>query len=222
MREVLDILGAYLEEIERFNSLYGLVGAKSRHDLITRHLLDCLAPLGTVLRFLNGKRAPAADAGSGAGLPGIPLGACLPDVPFTLIERKGKRAGFLRNTQAVLGLSNVKVEEGDIAKSSAGRFALVTFRAVSPLTPGLLAILFRLLTPDGALAAYKGRKDKIAAEIEGVKSLVKDWELHPLRVPFLDEERHLLLIRPLRPALSPSAPMAGQFFLNAEQRPQDL
>jgi 16S rRNA (guanine527-N7)-methyltransferase len=193
--EVFRLLAAYLGEIERFNPRYKLVGAKSRQDLIVRHLLDSLAPLGILRRLLHRADAPVADVGSGAGLPGIPLAIGLSDVPFTLIERMGKRAGFLRNTQGVLGLPRVKVEEGDMAKSPEGRFALVTFRAVSPIQPDFLAVLFRLLAPDGVVAAYKGRRDKIEREMESVRGIVKDWEIHPTRVPFLDEERHLLIIR---------------------------
>ncbi|MDR1058118.1 MAG: class I SAM-dependent methyltransferase, partial [Treponema sp.] len=96
-------LETYIAEIELFNPAYGLVGAGDRRELVIKHILDSLAPLGIIHRLLSAFPSPynIADAGSGAGLPGIPLAICLPDVSFTLIERMGRRAGFLRNTLAV-------------------------------------------------------------------------------------------------------------------------
>ncbi|MCL2139316.1 MAG: class I SAM-dependent methyltransferase, partial [Treponema sp.] len=107
---ILPLLEQYLAEIERFNPSLSLVGTNDRHCLIVRHILDSLAPLGIIFRAMNGSHASIADVGSGAGLPGIPLAITLPDVKFTLIERKNRRAGFLRNVCNILGLSNVSVE----------------------------------------------------------------------------------------------------------------
>jgi 16S rRNA (guanine527-N7)-methyltransferase len=191
--EIAARLAAYIAEIELFNPALGLVGAGSRQELVVRHILDSLAPLG-ILRRLLADRAPcAADVGSGAGLPGIPLAIALPQVRFTLIERMGRRAGFLRNAQAVLGLSNIAVEEVEQEKAGPGRFSLVVFRAFRPLEPKIIKGLFRLLNDGGILAAYKGRREKIGEEMEALK-FGCEWEAIPCPVPFLDEERHLLLI----------------------------
>jgi 16S rRNA (guanine527-N7)-methyltransferase len=103
----------------------------------------------------------------------------------------GRRAGFLRNTLAVLGLSQVTVEEGEMEKAAPGRFSLITFRAFHPLEPAILKGLFRLLLPGGVLAAYKGRREKLDEEMA---VLPGGWETHPLDVPFLGEERHLVVI----------------------------
>jgi 16S rRNA (guanine527-N7)-methyltransferase len=148
-----------------------------------------------------------ADVGSGAGLPGIPLAICLPDCRFTLIERKTRRAVFLRNTLTALGLPNAEVEEWEMEKAPRFCFGLICFRAFHPLDVRLLKMLFRLLAPGGVLAAYKGRQEKIAAEMGAVRDLVGSWEAIPCPVPFLDEERHLVVIAPL-----PSLPVHGKFF----------
>ena len=111
------ILQKYIEEIELFNQAYGLVKVKDRDELIVKHILDSLAPLELITQLLKKSTCISlepwqiADVGSGAGFPGIPLAAHLPSAEFTLIERMGRRAGFLRNCIAVLGLSNVQVEE---------------------------------------------------------------------------------------------------------------
>ena len=217
--EIILLLARYIKEIELFNPAYGLVGTNDHQELIIRHILDSLAPLGIIFRLC--KQAPPAalpaadafspgqsidrpahtrpqivDVGSGAGLPGIPLAIVLSACDFTLIERMSRRAGFLLNTKAGLGLSNVTVEEGDIEKTATGRFSLVVFRALKPLDPKLLKCLFRVLTPGGLIVAYKGRREKIGEEMTPLEKWCGGWEAIPCPVPFLDEERHLLIIKP--------------------------
>lgn len=231
--KTLSLLRKYIGEIELFNPAYGLVKVRDRRELIVKHVFDSLAPLHVIHRIISrgaavhgsapggpaacaaDKYAPSdktpliADAGSGAGLPGIPLAVCMPGADFTLIERMGRRAGFLRNALAVLGLPNVRVEEAEMEKLSASpslRFDVIVFRAFRPLEPAILKGLLRLLAPGGALAAYKGRKKSIEEEMTGVLDAAQKgagpslgaWEMIPLEVPFLDEERHLLLIEPRR------------------------
>jgi 16S rRNA (guanine527-N7)-methyltransferase len=195
----LDLLAKYIGEIERFNPAYGLVKVRDRRELIVKHILDSLTPLGTLSRIIEGGAA-VADVGSGAGLPGIPLAIGLPEARFTLIERMGRRAGFLRNCLAALSLSNVTVEEGEMEKSAPGRFGLVVFRAFRPLEAPVLKGLARLLLPGGVIAAYKGRREAIEKELKAAEAAVPEFpfsrEIIPLRVPFLDEERHLALIIP--------------------------
>jgi 16S rRNA (guanine527-N7)-methyltransferase len=195
------LLEQYIAEIELFNSPYGLVSVKNRRDLVVRHILDSLAALGVLPEGDRARRI--ADVGSGAGLPGIPLAVCLPNSRFTLIERMGRRAGFLRNTVAALGLSNVKVEEREMEKASPGRFDLVVFRAFRPLEPPILRGLLRLLAEGGILAAWKGRRSATEEELgkleaAGLLSASPArglrWEILPVEVPFLEEERRLLII----------------------------
>jgi 16S rRNA (guanine527-N7)-methyltransferase len=205
------LLARYAGEIERFNPAYGLVGARTREDLVVRHILDSLAPLGIIAGLLaerpppgepggaagGGPQEPAriADVGSGAGLPGIPLAIALPEARFTLIERMGRRAGFLRNTIAVLGLDNAAVEEGDMEKAEPGRFGLLCFRAFRPLEAPVLKALYRLLAPGGIIAAYKGRAEAIQAEMEAAGDWAGPWESLSCPVPGLEEERHLVVLR---------------------------
>jgi 16S rRNA (guanine527-N7)-methyltransferase len=200
--EVFTLLSRYITEIELHNPALSLVGTNDRQELIIRHILDSLAPLGIISRRLDlpssTRQFSIADVGSGAGLPGIPLAITLPSVAFTLVERKGRRAGFLRNVLATLGLSYVSVEEEEMEKAKPGRFTLVTFRAFRPLEPKIYKKLFRLCGAGGCLAAYKGRREKIQAEMsaleEAVPHVAGHWECIPCPVPFLDEERHLVVV----------------------------
>jgi 16S rRNA (guanine527-N7)-methyltransferase len=195
--EVMALLEKYIAEIELFNPAYGLVGTNDHEELVVRHILDSLAPLGIISRLLAaaGDSPKIADVGSGAGLPGIPLAAALPHTGVTLIERMGKRAGFLRNVCAALALPNIAVEETEMEKAPPDRFALVVFRAFRPLEPKLVKGLFRLCREGGVLAAYKGRTEKIAEEMAPLNIICGGQEVIPCPVPFLDEERHLLVIK---------------------------
>jgi len=204
--EIISLLIKYITEIELCNPALGLVGTNDRQELIIRHILDSLAPLGIITQIATKHDDPSvrqlqiADVGSGAGLPGIPLAIVMPHARFTLIERKGRRAAFLRNARTALGLSHVKVEEAEMEKAQPGRFDVVTFRAFKPLEPKIVKKLFRLCAEDGVLAAYKGRREKIEGEIIALETARKHGytfacEVFPCPVPFLDEERHLVLIK---------------------------
>jgi 16S rRNA (guanine527-N7)-methyltransferase len=193
-------LKRYVKEIELFNSAYGLVGTNDTNELVTKHILDSLAPLGIIMKLLRdsgaGKTAKIADVGSGAGLPGIPLAIVLPQYEFTLIERMGRRAGFLLNTKAVLSLSNVTVEEGEFEKAGNGTFNLVTFRALKSMDQKLIKTLIKKCDQGGIITAYKGRREKIEAEMASLQKICENWEAIQYVTPFLEEERHLLVIKP--------------------------
>jgi len=197
--EIISLLERYKKEIELFNDAYGLVGTSDPKELVIKHILDSLAPMGIIFRLLNGAeytadRPKIADAGSGAGLPGIPLAVAMPNCDFTLIERMGRRAGFLCGAKAVLALSNVTVEEGELEQTQQGRFALVTFRAFKPLEPKLLKTLFKACAKGGVIATYRGRLEKTQQEMAPLENACL-WEAIPYSVPFLEEQRHLLVIK---------------------------
>ena len=212
-------LTQYIEEIELFNTAYGLVKVKDREELIIKHILDSLAPikiLGSLPDRVKNRSNKSkhtdeqalvniADLGSGAGLPGIPLAIFMRNSEITLIERMGRRAGFLRNVLAVLALPNVKVLEADLdelAIKPALQFDLIVFRAFRPLEAPIFKGLLKLLAPDGFIAAYKGRRESIEEEMRylqnqlnvNLSQKILPWEIFPLEVPFLEDERHLLVI----------------------------
>ena len=103
----------YAAELNLFNSAYDLVGADSVEDILTKHILDCLAAVPLLKQLIaktgNPEKPHIADVGSGGGLPGIPLAIAFPDARFTLIERMSKRCTFLENCILTLGLKNVEV-----------------------------------------------------------------------------------------------------------------
>ena len=94
--------------------------------------------------------------GSGAGFPGIPLAVARPDCTITLVEPREKRAAFLSNAVAALGLRNAAVRREHLeASESQGEVQFVVSRATLPL-PGWLTLAASLLAPGGLAIAFIG------------------------------------------------------------------
>ncbi|MCM1321249.1 MAG: 16S rRNA (guanine(527)-N(7))-methyltransferase RsmG [Bacteroides sp.] len=218
-------LSAYIHEIELFNSAYDLTGAATHEDIVVRHILDSLAPYSEIAQLISGQKKYAAqtlksaenvttehaaqnsaaqhiettpiiaDIGSGAGLPGIPLAICFPECRFFLVERMSKRCSFLENCIAVLGLKNTVVRNMQAERIPQNSFNIVVFRAFRPLDKKITRILLRTLAPNGYLAAYKAKTEKIHAEMTAISAQIPEWECRKIHVPFLpDAERHLVII----------------------------
>ena len=192
----LESLQKYLTEIELWNPVYKLIAA-DHEGIIYRHIIDSLAPLPILLELLSSHQvSAAADLGSGNGMPGIPLSILLPELPLTLVERSGRRVGFLRNALAASGLSKrVSILEADITEVT-GTFDLLLFRAFRPL-PEIFGVLDGLLAPGGAMFAYKGQLDHARKELGEVDpALLEGYQVdfRPYAVPRLDAQRTICML----------------------------
>jgi 16S rRNA (guanine527-N7)-methyltransferase len=98
------------------------------------------------------------DAGSGAGLPGIVLAIRRDDIDVVLVEPLQRRAAFLTEVVAELGLSRVTVQRSRL-EDLAGKSLVdvVVARAVAPLDR-LAAWTLPLLRTGGRLLAMKGEQ----------------------------------------------------------------
>jgi 16S rRNA (guanine527-N7)-methyltransferase len=116
-----------VEENKKFN-LTRIVGAR---EAAIKHVLDSVMPW----RLFAGAKH-VADAGSGAGFPGIPLALVLPETRFTLLESTQKKAIFLQSTVRALKLENVEAfpERAETWLTSQPSVRLVTARALAPLS----------------------------------------------------------------------------------------
>ncbi|HAP43255.1 MAG: 16S rRNA (guanine(527)-N(7))-methyltransferase RsmG [Spirochaetes bacterium GWD1_61_31] len=195
-------LSAYLEYIEQWNPAWGLVGAEG-DELVTKHIIDSLAALPAIDQALadwraarpaGEERAPElADLGTGAGLPGIPLALARPQLAVCLVDRMTRRVKFLELMRQQLPLDNVRIIEQQVEHCK-GEFDFITFRAFRPFERKLFKKVFGLCRPGGRIFAYKGRLDKATAELEAIAGLYADVEIRPLKVPFLDDERCLVIL----------------------------
>lgn len=183
---------AYLALLARWNKTYNLTAVRDPREMVTKHLLDSLA-MHPFVEDLAARGGQLADLGTGPGLPGIPLAIVKPGLRVTLVESNGKKARFLREAARQLGLTGVRVAESRIeAVDEAGAYDAITARALATL-PLILELGGHLLKPEGVLLAMKG-----AYPADEIASLPAGWALagsHPLRVPGLDAERHLVVVR---------------------------
>lgn len=180
---------AYVDLLERWNRAYNLTAVRDPADMVTRHLLDSLA----VLPWIPGGRL--LDAGSGAGLPGVPLAIARPDLDVTLLDSAGKKIRFLEHLRRELGLRNatpVQARLEDYAPQDpvSAAFDAIISRAFASLAA--FAAAARHLAGAARLLAMKGRYP--AAELAELPAWLRVESVERLAVPGLQEERHLVIM----------------------------
>ncbi|KGM55042.1 ribosomal RNA small subunit methyltransferase G [Lysobacter arseniciresistens ZS79] len=181
----------YLALLLRWNRTYNLTAVRDPLEMVDKHLLDSLA-MHPFVAGIAAAGGTLADLGTGAGLPGIPLAIARPGLRVTLVESNGKKARFMREAIRRLSLADVRVAQSRIeALDEPGRYDAITARALATL-PLIVELGGHLLRPGGRLLAMKGvyPADEIAALPAGWTML----ESHPLRVPGLAAERHLVVV----------------------------
>jgi 16S rRNA (guanine527-N7)-methyltransferase len=175
-----------LGELARWNRRYNLTAITAPAAMITHHLLDSLA----VSPDLAGGRI--ADAGTGAGFPGLPLAVANPARHFTLIDSTAKKIRFVEHAVQRLGLTNVTSLHARVeALAVEAPFDTVVARAFAPL-PELLDKVAPLCGPATRLLAMKGRwpADELAA-------LPAEWRVigsRELEIPGLAAARCVIVL----------------------------
>jgi 16S rRNA (guanine527-N7)-methyltransferase len=177
----------FVQLLIKWNRVYNLTSVRKPDDIIVRHILDSLV----VVPHLEARRV--LDVGTGAGLPGIPLSLACPETEFVLLDSNNKKVRFVRQAVAELGLDNVSVEQTRVEDYRPGQpFDVVVSRAYSSLAE-MHAQVARLLAPGGRLLAMKGVYP--LAEMDALKEAGLASEVIPLRVPGLDAERNLVILK---------------------------
>jgi 16S rRNA (guanine527-N7)-methyltransferase len=181
-----------IDELESANATFNLTAIRDRLGMLRKHVLDSLS----LQPFLRGLRI--ADVGTGAGFPGLPLAVANPRRHFFLIEATGKKARFVAQTAERLGLANVEVVN---ARAENYRpfelFDTVVARALSSLAD-FVAYAGHLCAPEGRLLAMKGKRPD--EEISSLPKAFRVLAVHRLKMPGLDDERHLVELSPARPS----------------------
>jgi 16S rRNA (guanine527-N7)-methyltransferase len=120
---------AYLTVLLRWNAQLNLTAIREPEQIIQRHFVECAFAAQHVPRDV----ATLLDYGSGAGLPGIPIAICRPEIRVTLAESQGKKASFLREAARTLGVS-IEVYDRRVETMPVERqFDAVTIRAVEKM-----------------------------------------------------------------------------------------
>jgi len=181
-RKLLDFAGL----LDKWNRVYNLTGIRGAEQIVSGHLLDCLA----IAPHVTG--ATALDVGSGAGFPGIPLAIAHPGMQITLLDSNQKKTAFLRQAVSELGLDNATVV-GERVESwqPQEKFELIVSRALAD-TGEFVRVSRHLLAADGVFAAMKGVIPH--DELERLPQGYRVRKVLPLAVPGLEAQRHLILV----------------------------
>lgn len=175
----------YIALLAKWNKSFNLTAITNENEMVIKHLLDCLA----IVPYIKGKRV--LDVGSGAGLPGLIIALCLPDVLVTLLDCSLKRVRFLEQAALYLKLPNVLPIHSRIEKYQPDEaYDVITSRAFTNLYQ-FVALTKHLKATDGVILAMKGKLD------DDEKNALHDlpFEEIQLHVPFLQGQRHLIRIR---------------------------
>lgn len=188
-KEQLEKLLSYMALLLRWNQVYNLTAIKEAETAVVLHFLDSLAAANTVKD--SGR---LLDVGTGAGFPGMVMAILYPGMAVSLIDAVGKKTAFLSQVRAELQLENVTVHTGRVETFfPEKKFDAIISRAFSELAR-FAALSGHLLAEGGRFYAMKGAIPE--AEIQALPAGLKVEAVIPLDVPFLDAQRHLLVMAP--------------------------
>ena len=169
----LEAIDRFLAGLLHWNKKVNLTAIRDFDGLVTKHLLDSLAPLGLCARGglecrITGK---GVDLGSGAGLPGIIIALMLPQVEVTSLEKVKKKVAFQTWAKAEIGIKNFKAQARRFDEVAGGDQDFVLARALAEMDL-LLGWADHFLRPGGLAWLWKGQG--FETEWEGVKPELKE------------------------------------------------
>lgn len=183
----------YLAELKKWNRAYNLTALKTDEDIIIRHFLDSLL----YLKALPEGAIKLADAGSGAGFPGIPIKIVRPEIDLTLIDSSRKKTAFLRHIVREINLSSTMVVEERLENLGGGRektFDVITSRATFSIKE-FLETACPYVRKDGRLVLNKGPKAE--SELRGLEKTPYAGTIRDIikcNLPFMRAERNLVVL----------------------------
>ena len=196
LTDTIEKFTLFINELLFWNEKTNLVGTNDPRELIIKHILDSLS----IYPLLGKRNLSILDIGSGAGFPGIPLAIVWRSYGITAVERRSKRAGFLRNVSNLLGLNNFIVKENDIRDLKKDfKYDVITARAFSELSQ-IYELSKDHLKEKSMIIAFKGKISELEKEVTRLREKINDEDkigihIEKVNIPNLEEEeRHLVII----------------------------
>jgi len=191
----VDHLLDYLGLMRKWNQVYNLTAVREPHAMLTHHLLDSLAVVQPLRRQTGTRAVRLLDVGAGAGLPGVVIAICCPEIAVTCVDAVAKKAAFVQQVSASLGLPNLRGLHARV-ETLGGRgvasFDVVTSRAFATLADFVNGS-DAALGEGGCWLAMKGRHP--GEEIAALPAGIVVFHVEPLQVPELHAERCVIWMR---------------------------
>jgi 16S rRNA (guanine527-N7)-methyltransferase len=193
--------------IQKWNKVYNLTAIREPGEMLTHHLLDSLAiiaPLRIRLAGLAYEQDGANDAasepylyrlldvGAGAGLPGVVIAICCPDIHVTCVDAVAKKMAFVQQVATELKLSNLLALHARV-ETLTQKYDIITSRAFATLQDFVTGSQTALASKTGVWLAMKAKDT--ATEIAALPSNVDVFHVEQLTVPGLDAERCIVWMR---------------------------
>lgn len=188
----------YLALIEKWTKVYNLTAVRDPAEMLTHHLLDSLAviaplrqQLAALSPALSASPIKLLDVGSGAGLPGIVIAICCPEVAVDCVDTVAKKAAFIRQVAATLRLPNLRGLHARV-ESLTDQYDVISSRAFASLLD-FTSWSSVALAAHGVWLAMKGKHP--ADEIGVLPAEITVFHVEQLAVPGLNAERCIVWMR---------------------------
>ena len=187
----------FLSVLQKWNKVYNLTSVRDPQEMLTHHLLDSLAAVPPLQRYLEsmpaGQREKLLDVGSGGGLPGVVFAICCPQLDVSCVDTVAKKAAFINQAAATLKLPNLHGIHARV-ETLTTQFDVVSCRAFASLID--FTTWSRATLADHAIwFAMKGKHPD--EEIAVLRPDVEVFHVEQLQVPALDADRCIVWMRPV-------------------------
>lgn len=181
----------YMDQLQKWNRVYNLTSVKTTEQMLTHHVLDCLAVVAP-LKEMTPDAKRLLDAGAGGGLPSVVLAIACPGLGILAVDAVAKKTAFIQSTAHALDLHNLQTQHARVETLDQS-FDVVCSRAYASLGD-FVATSRGCLAESGWWMAMKGQIPQ--AEIDDLPSDVSVIKTQKLSVPGLDAQRCLVWMRP--------------------------
>ncbi len=184
IRQLMDFLAL----LQKWNKVYNLTSVRDPQEMLTHHVLDSLAAVPPLTRWLQAQALAAPrllDVGSGGGLPAVVFAICLPQLDVSCVDTVGKKVAFINQVAASLRLRNLHGIQSRV-EHLGQQYDVVSCRAFAALQD-FTAWSAQTLKPSGIWLAMKAKRP--TDELALLPADVQVLGIEPLTVPGLDAER---------------------------------